>query len=646
MHLKNLLIVAFLIGLSACHGNSLPDEQVAENLPTLGNPTSQPTESTPTAIPVPEPPPLLTICLVQEPRSLFFYDALSHAERSVLAAIYEGPFEIKGFTAQPVILEKQPALADGDVQLQPVQIAPGDLLVDVNGNLVNLVEGVTYRPAGCGEWSCAQTYSGDQSVQVDQLVVKFQLLPGLSWSDGTPLTALDSVYSYEVAQGLYPAAWPERVRRTQSYRAVDELTVEWTGVPGDQDGLYHTRFYPPLPQHAWGGLSLQELPTAELASRLPLGWGPYSIQEWVAGDHITLQRNPLYFRAAQGLPHFEYLVYRFVADGEEALSALLAGECDLVDQAAMLESQVDHLAELQAEGRLSLITQTAAAWDVLVFGIASLEPDRPDFFGLTEVRQAVAQCIDRSELVQLLSDGRMTAAESYLPPEHPLYNPQVAQYPYDLQAAADRLQAAGWLDLDGDPATPRTAQGVPGVPDGSAFVVDYLISPDAQSLASAQRIQIWLAECGIQAELVVQDPQITLAAGPGGPVFGRQFDLAQFAWVTSLEPPCNLYITNEIPGPYPEYPLGWGGMNATGYSRTTYDQACGDALHSLADQSLHIQAHARTQELFANDLPALPLYWHFNLLISRPDLCGIDPASLADGWLADLEQVDYGDGCP
>jgi ABC-type oligopeptide transport system substrate-binding subunit len=86
-------------------------------------------------------------------------------------------------------------------------------------------------------------------------------------------------------------------------------------------------------------------------------------------------------------------------------------------------------------------------------------------------------------------------------------------------------------------------------------------------------------------------------------------------------------------------------MNAAGYSRTAYDQACADALYSLADQPLHTQAHAQAQALFAEDLPALPLYWHSRLLITRPDLCGISPAPLADGLSANLEQVDVGEGC-
>src|SRR4030042_2755957 len=163
MHLKNLLIVGFLIWLTACKGNIQSDGQSIQNLATAKIPTTLPPESTTTPTCAPEPPRLLTICLAQEPRSLFLYDAVSSAERSVLAAIYEGPFELDGFTAQPVIVEKMPTLADGDALLKPVNVNPGDLLVDVNGNLANLAEGVTYRPSGCGEWACSQTYAGEQA---------------------------------------------------------------------------------------------------------------------------------------------------------------------------------------------------------------------------------------------------------------------------------------------------------------------------------------------------------------------------------------------------------------------------------------------------------------------------------------------------
>ena len=77
---------------------------------------------------------------------------------------------------------------------------------------------------------------------------------------------------------------------------------------------------------------------------------------------------------------------------------------------------------------------------------------------------------------------------------------------------------------------------------------------------AAQMVQTDLKQCGLQVESTPQPAEVYLAAGPEGLVFGRQFDLAQFAWMTAVEPPCSLYLTNEIPGPYPDTPKGWGGV--------------------------------------------------------------------------------------
>lgn len=607
--------------------------------------TSFPSQAV-TAIPTLQPARLLTICLVHEPRSLFLYDAVSTSERSVLAAIYDGPIDIKNFTTQPVILDKLPSLANGDALLQSVQVGTGDLIVDAQGNLINLEDGVLYRPSGCTELACSQTYSGTDQVQMDQLVLRFKLLPGLQWSDGTPLTAVDSVYSYEVARSLYPSALPERLSRTASYRALDDLTVEWAGIPGFMDGLYQTKFFSPLPQHAWASIPVSELSSNKVSSRTPLGWGAYVIDDWVTGDHISFHANPLYFRAGEGLPYFNNLVYRFVADDSEALSAVLAGECDLVDQMTGLEAQADSLVQLHDEGRISLVFQSAFAWDLLEFDITPLSADRQSYFTSREVRQAVAMCIDRQALVERLSGGQMQVADLYVPSVHPLFNSEAKRYTFDPQAASDLLSAAGWLDVDNDPSTPRTAQGVDGVSDGTVFTLQYLTSDDAEHQTAAQMIQTDLKQCGIQADITPQPVQQYLASGPDGPVFGRQFDLAQFAWMTAVEPPCSLYLTDEIPGPYPDYPIGWGGVNASGYSNPQYDQSCVDALYSLPDLPQHLQKHAEAQVIFAEDLPALPLYWHYRVIVGRPDLCGLPQQAVTESIFSDLELFNYGEGCP
>jgi peptide/nickel transport system substrate-binding protein len=235
--------------------------------------------------------------------------------------------------------------------------------------------------------------------------------------------------------------------------------------------------------------------------------------------------------------------------------------------------------------------------------------------------------------------------DSYVPPSHPLYNSQVTHYDFDQQKAAALLESEGWQDADNDPTTPRTALGVAGVPDGTAFEVEYLVSSDARPQADALAIQKVLGDCGIGTKIVIMQPQDFLAPGPDGPVFGRSFDLAQFAWASSFEPACNLYLTSEITGPYPDYPKGWGGMNASGYSNPQFDAACDNALFSLADAPQHRTEHLHAQEIFSAELPALPLYLHYNVSVARPDLCNYTSASAVDTPLWFLELLDYGSGC-
>ena len=111
----------------------------------------------------------------------------------------------------------------------------------------------------------------------------------------------------------------------------------------------------------------------------------------------------------------------------------------------------------------------------------SIDSQRIKFFDLKEVRQAVAMCIDREALVADQVLNTQLLLDSYVPPSHPLYNPQVVHYDLDLQKAAALLESVGWQDADNDPTTPRTALGVAGVPDGTAFEVEYLVSSDSQA---------------------------------------------------------------------------------------------------------------------------------------------------------------------
>ncbi|HLA99029.1 MAG TPA: ABC transporter substrate-binding protein [Anaerolineales bacterium] len=611
--------------------------------------------ATPTATLQPEPPRLLTVCLLGEPGSLFLYADDSQAARSVRQAIYDGPFDVRGFALQPVILQDIPSLnsagaaeygaAEYGARIEPVQVNSGNLIVDSAGKLVNLGEGVAYLPAGCEQAGCAQVFTGSEVIAMDQLVVRFRLVAGLEWSDGQPLRASDSVYSFQLARELYPGVRPDLIQHTQSYLALDEITLEWRGLPGYRESLYQDNFFTPLPEHAWRQLSPAELLSAEVSTRKPIGWGAYQIEEWTPGDHITLAVNPRYFRLAEGLPRFERLVYRFVSGAAEGLQALLAGECDLLDEMSWSAAPVQELLALQERGSLKLEFEPGGAWEQAAFGVKPGDPARLNLFALAETRQAVALCLDRQRIAESLYAEHAEVPHTYVSSSHPLFNPEAPQYGYDPQAAADLLASIGWLDSDGDAYTPRVATGVPGLPDGTSFEFTYLTLPDEGRRRAAEMVQADLAACGLQANLVFMEREELFTPGPQGPIFGRQFDMAQFAWVASLEPPCSLYTSAEIPGPYPEFPKGWGGGNASGYSSAEFDQACQSAQQRFWDQPEYALAQQQAQLVFSQDLPALPLYAHLGLVVSRPDFCGLslDPSTPSALW--SLEAFDYGPSC-
>jgi len=480
---------------------------------------------------------------------------------------------------------------------------------------------------------------------MDQLVVRFSMLPGLTWSDGAPLTVDDSIYSYQVAKSLFSPGQYSRLDRTASYLKIDGDRAEWRGLPGYKDSLFTANFFSPLPQHLWAGIPADQLPQGEQVSHRPLGWGAYIVEDWVTGDHITLNKNPNYFRTSEGLPYFDHLVFRFVRDGAEALDALTAGECDLIDPSAALELDIPTLENYQEQGRLVISYQHDTAWEMVAFGIDSINPERVPRLAQAQVRQAIAMCVDRESMASDLMFGQASVPNSYVPSSHPLYAPDLPQYDYDPGSAVELLTSAGWIDDDNDPGTPRVSLGVPGVIDGTPLTLSYYTSSDAERPTTAQMLQNSLANCGISVDVITQEPGEFLAAGPEGPVFGRDFDMAQFALPTTLTPPCYLFESDEIPGPYPVFSLGWSGLNITGYQNSDFDRACQTARTTLAESPAYRDAHYTAQQLFARDLPVLPLYTRFKVIASLPSLCNLGVESAFDQALWNIEMITSAPVC-
>jgi len=422
--------------------------------------------------------------------------------------------------------------------------------------------------------------------------------------------------------------------RTQSYEAVDARTVVWTSVPGYRDtfsfygspsqNVYVQNFYHPLPRHFLGVVGADQMLESEIVRHRPMGWGPFVIQEWVVGDHITLTRNERYFRASEGLPYLDRVTFRFVPDLRQALDLLAAGECDVIAQDVIEGGDVALLLEAAKAGTVQLLSSSSSEWEHLDFGITPASwVRRPDYFGDVRVRQAIAQCVDRERIAREASPyGEVAVAHSYVPAEHPLYTEdRLDQWGYNPAGGQALLEEVGWQDGDDDGV--REARGVAGVAWGTPFSVTLVTtSDDPARQRTAQILSENLADCGIT--LGVQyftSTEELVFEGHDSPVLGRQFELALYSWNSGLYAPCELYLSTQIPTVENQ----WTTLNSPGYTSADYDAACLAALDTLSGAGLNPFYHREAQRIFARDLPALPLYFVPRLVAVRPGVSGIAP---------------------
>lgn len=639
--LSYLLGIGFVLILCACAPAAAPQ------------PTAAPT---PEPSPTPLPPRQLTICLGQEPSTLYFNASSSRAMWAVLEAVYDGPIDLRAYQPVPVILEELPSLENGKARLTPVAVKNGDLVVDASGALIALKKGSQVRPAGCQTADCLITWDGQSPLEMDALSAEFTLKSGINWSDGQPVTAQDSLFAYQIASDPATPIYKDVIDQTDTYEALDDRTVRWTGLPGYFPQNFNQLFWHPLPAHQLQGKSAADLLTDPAVTEKPLGWGPYLLEEWVKGQYIRLVKNPAYYRASEGLPKFDILVFRFsgsTADGN--LAALENGQCDVVDQTTYLEEDLQTIRQMELDGKIKTLSALGPEWEHLDFGIKPQEYDngynpfaseRPDYFGDARVRQAFAYCMDREGAIKNILKTKTAVPASYLPPQHPLFAADLSPLPFDPEKGKELLEAAGWKDFDNDPATPRTAANVKNVPAGTPFVVEYayLDSPIRQQIAAA--FQASLAECGIQMNPVAMTLAELSAPAPDGKIFGRKFDLVQFAWSAGLQPPCFLYESDEIA----TQANGWvgrrfGGVNITGYENPDFDAACQQARQAGIDGEGYRQAHLQAQAILARDLPSIPLYYGFRLMAARPEVCGLEVDISARSEFANLETLDLGPDC-
>ncbi|MCB8980283.1 MAG: hypothetical protein H6657_22965 [Ardenticatenaceae bacterium] len=583
-------------------------------------------EVTPEAVPgTPAPPELeskeLIVCQAAEPDSLFLYSSYMLDKENLHHAIYENLVTQLNYGYQAQGIEKLPSLADGDAVLQTVTVQAGDTVLSADGEVVTLVEGVDVLNAA-GE----RVIFDGTPLQMGQLVVDFTLKP-MVWSDGMPVSAADSVFSFEVNRALAsPTVDTYRTERTASYEATGDLSLRWTGLPGWLDRTYFLNVWTPLPEHQLGEVDVNLLPELPEAARRPLSSGPFVVTEWLPGDMIQLSANPYYYKAAEGLPKLNYLTFQYYPDVDGIIGPLLSGPCHMIAQSALDPGQLPFLTEANAAGLLQTHIQSGVIFEHLTFGVDSSGDygdgnGRPDWFQDVRVRQALALCTDRQSLMEQTMYGQSEVWNSYASPDHWLRPADTAVWPYDVAAANALLDEVGYLDSDGDGIREDPATGKP-------FAIELMttLGGELRQAMTAVIAENWF-DCGIAVDRV--DLPADQFFADDGPLFGRQFDVALFAWLSSTEPPCQNWMSTEI-----------GNLNATGWSNEAFDAACQQAQRAFWGSPEYVAAHQAAWRIFAEELPSLPLFPRIKLAVARPEVLNFAPDTTQNSELWNLFEID------
>lgn len=584
----------------------------------------------PTAVPLPADPKELTVCLSQEPETLYLHADFSLTSTHVWQAIYENLYTRLNFDYEARGLVKIPTLEDGDARIETVPANAGDMVVTANGFVSRLSPGVAVINAA-GE---LVTFDGSP-LMMSRLIVDFAFQP-MVWSDGVPVTAADSRFSFELQYGSHVDLNAAEAG-IASYEVTDTLAVRYTSLPGGVDTDYLARAVPPLPQHQLAEIPPDQVAGSEAAARLPLANGPFMIQEWLPGDRLILVKNPHYYRASAGLPRLDTVTFRFVPDTAAALAQVLAGTCDIATQDSLSLADVPLFLQSQEEGALRAYFAESPIFEHIDFGVtatASYASKRPDWFGDVRVRQAMMMCTDRQQIVDQTQFGLGEIMNAYIPANHPLYPADLTVWPFDVAAANALLDEVGYLDSDGDGVREDPQTGTP-------FQVT-LVTTMGEELRPqiGALFQEQMRACGLEVALQLTPAGEFFAEGPVGPVFGRQFDLALFSWLIPDRPPCNLYLSSAMPGPPGTFTAGWAGLNVTGWSNSAFDAACTAAFAARSDTPEYVNNHQEALRILAENVPAIPLLTRVKVTIARPHVQNLALDSTQESELWNLYDLD------
>ena len=385
------------------------------------------------------------------------------------------------------------------------------------------------------------------------------LRPDLVFSDGSPLTAEDVVYTFEsLIDPDFNAPMRTLYEPIESVEATDERTVTFRlSAP-----------YAPLLSYLDIGIVPSDYAEsgADVAQD-PVGAGPMKLESWTRGSEIVLVANENYWA---GPPEIDRVTLRIVGDNSARAQAFEAGDLDVI-QSPLSPQDIERLATDDRYGNAIM-----AGLGVTYLNFNASDPLLSD----PGMRQAFAMLVDQDTIVNQIYQGVDEVAQSVILPSSWAYDDSIRQPTFDVAGAVAKFEELGWTDSDGDGILDK---------DGEELsVVLSTHSEDPNRVQSVEYLQAVMQQAGVAATIQISDwPSFST-----GYVQQGDHQIALLGWLNIIDPDRMTYAQLTTGGS-----TNWGG-----YSNPEVDAALTEARTAL-DQGERAAAYREAATILAEELP-------------------------------------------
>ena len=335
---------------------------------------------------------------------------------------------------------------------------PADLYTTLTGSRLLRVNRATQEiePGVAESWT----------VSPDNRTFTLKLRDGVKWSDGTPFTSADVLFTFQaiydpkvdsnLASALKIDGQPLTVSAPDAKTVV--VTLPHTYGPGiamlDNVHLVAKHKYEAALK---AGTFAQEIGVATPPADIVV-LGAFKLTTYAAGQRLVFDRNPNYWKkdaAGVQLPYLDQVVFEIVPDQNAELVRLQSGQLDMLQQQVRPED-IATLRPLEQDGKLKLIELGVGVDpDLFFFNLRShyWEKDpRRDWIMKKEFRKAISHAIDREAFANTVFLGAGVPIWGPITPGNkPWFSPNVPRYGYSLERAKEILEGIGLVNRDADP---------------------------------------------------------------------------------------------------------------------------------------------------------------------------------------------------